>query len=158
MLSYSIRDFKFNQSCAKIFSWFCHFHFKKYFVNSIIFRLNVLCIYWSQLWKIENAANIHISSKVSHSRMLKLSMYKNPFFFLEQLGVMEPLFASGALTSVCEWSLSLPIFETLSNMFCSYSFSTTLTRQCISIIWQPLWFLSQLWGRWRGGHIRQDQW
>ena len=28
----------------------------------------VLCIYWSRLWKIENARNIHISSKVSQSR------------------------------------------------------------------------------------------
>ena len=27
--------------------------------------VSVLCIYWSQLWKIQNAGNIHISSKVN---------------------------------------------------------------------------------------------
>ena len=32
-------------------------------------QTTVLCIYWSRLWKVENARNIHISSKVSQSRM-----------------------------------------------------------------------------------------
>ena len=59
-------DFKLNRyQNFQLILQMC-FHFMNCFVNSTIFRM---FIYWSRLWKIENARNIHISSKVSQSRM-----------------------------------------------------------------------------------------
>ena len=71
---YTIEDLK-NQTNTENFSWFCRCIFIiRYFVNSIIFRVPhrlLYCVFinWSRLWKIENARNIHISSKISQSRM-----------------------------------------------------------------------------------------
>ena len=82
------------------------FHFLTYFVNSIIFRVShrllyslVLCNYWSWRWKLKNARNVHISSKInqygiqnsafSHCTCQNFQWYKNPdFFFLNKLRMM----------------------------------------------------------------------
>ena len=72
-ISNSIQDLESNQYRKFQLIPLMRFHFMRYFVNSIIFRVPpyaaVLCIYWSRLRKIENARNIHIFSKVSQSRM-----------------------------------------------------------------------------------------
>ena len=67
----SIEDLKSNQYWKFQLILPKRFHFMGYFVNSIIFRVphSVLCIYCSRIWKVENARNIHISSKESQSRM-----------------------------------------------------------------------------------------
>ena len=82
-----------------------HFHFLTYFVNSIIFRVSnrllyslVLCNYWSWRWKIKNARNVHISSKInqygiqnsacSHCRCQNFQWYKNPNFLKNKLRMM----------------------------------------------------------------------
>ena len=68
----SIEDFKSNQYRNFQLILLMRFHFMRYFVISIIYRVShrlLYCkIYWSRLWKIENARNIHISSEVSQSR------------------------------------------------------------------------------------------
>ena len=70
-ISYSVENFKLHQHPNFQLILPMHFHFMRYFVNSIIFRVShklVLCIYWSRLWKIENVRNIHTASKVNQFR------------------------------------------------------------------------------------------
>ena len=72
-ISNSIKDLELNQYRNFQLILPMNFHFMKYFVNSIIFRVSHLgfCIVYllkSTLKKKENVRNIHISSKVSHSR------------------------------------------------------------------------------------------
>ena len=58
LVSYSVEDFKLSQYWPFQLIMTMRYHFIRYFVNSIIFRVShrlLLYIYWSRLWKIENA-------------------------------------------------------------------------------------------------------
>ena len=73
-ISNSIEDFKLNQYwnfqliSAKAFSFYEVFREQHHLQSVPQARPTVLYIYWSRLWKIENARNIHISSKVNQSK------------------------------------------------------------------------------------------
>ena len=72
-ISNSVENFKLNQywnfwaDSANKFSFYEVFR-KQHRLQSVPYAI-VLCIYWSQLWKIENAKYIQISSEVNQSRM-----------------------------------------------------------------------------------------
>ena len=70
-ISYSIEDFKLIQYWNFQLILPMRFHFMRYFVNSIISRVSHRLLYsvfyWSRLWKIQNARNVPISSKVNQS-------------------------------------------------------------------------------------------
>ena len=70
-VSYSIEDFELNQYWNFQLILPMSFHFMRYFVNSIIFRVSHWLLFLLKLTfkKIENAINIDISSKVNQSRM-----------------------------------------------------------------------------------------
>ena len=99
-ISNSIEDFKSNQYRNFQLILPMRFHFMRYFVNSIIYKVShrlLYCVFIEvDFENIESARNIHISSKRSHSRMWNSACshypcqrswwYKNPNFFLKKLG------------------------------------------------------------------------
>ena len=66
-ISSSIEDLKSNQYRKFELILPMRFHFMRYFVNSIIFRVPNCVFIEVDFEKKENARNIHISSKVSQS-------------------------------------------------------------------------------------------
>ena len=67
-LGWSIKPIpKFSADSANAFTFYEFFFFFFCIIFRVSHRLTEVCIYCSRLWKIENARNIQISSKVSQT-------------------------------------------------------------------------------------------